>query len=130
MKKDSINDAMDHLSHDIFPRILPHIFSWKKLYEANFLYWYGVQPDLVVTELELLKEILSNRNNNYSKMDLEGFPKKILGDGLPTSKGEKWAKMRKLANHVFHGESLKSMIPVMIMSCETMLERWKIYEDK
>ncbi|KAG5594953.1 hypothetical protein H5410_036185 [Solanum commersonii] len=71
MKKDSINDAMDHLSHDIFPRILPHIFSWKKLY------------------------------------DLKGFPKKILGDGLPTSKGEKWAKMRKLANHVFHGESLK-----------------------
>ncbi|KAG5603607.1 hypothetical protein H5410_025099 [Solanum commersonii] len=33
MKKEySINDAMDHLSHDIFPRILPHIFSWKKLY--------------------------------------------------------------------------------------------------
>lgn len=22
------------------------------------------------------------------------------------------------------------MIPVMIMSCETILERWKIYEDK
>ncbi|XP_059315560.1 cytochrome P450 CYP749A22-like [Lycium ferocissimum] len=24
----------------------------------------------------------------------------------------------------------KSMIPVMIMSCEKMLERWKIYENK
>jgi len=32
MRKDSINDAMDQLSHDIFPRVLPHIFSWKKLY--------------------------------------------------------------------------------------------------
>lgn len=32
MKKESTNKAMDHLSHDIFPRILPHIFSWKKLY--------------------------------------------------------------------------------------------------
>ncbi|KAH0643390.1 hypothetical protein KY289_034364 [Solanum tuberosum] len=82
MRKDSINDAMDQLSHDIFPRILPHIFSWKKLYGPNFLYWYGLQPELVVTEPELLNEILSNRNNNYPKMDLEGFPKKLLGDGL------------------------------------------------
>ncbi|CAN4122022.1 unnamed protein product [Withania somnifera] len=130
MRKDSISKAMDHLSHDIFPRILPHIFAWKKLYGANFLYWYGLQPELVVTEPELVKEILSNRNNSYPKMDLEGFSKKLLGDGVSSSKGEKWAKMRKLANHVFHGESLKNMIPVMIMSCETMLERWKIYEDK
>ncbi|XP_055809866.1 cytochrome P450 CYP749A22-like [Solanum dulcamara] len=130
MKKDSINNAMDHLSHDIFPRILPHIFSWKKLYGANFLYWYGLQPELVVTEPELVKEILSNRNNNYPKIDLEGFSKKLFGDGVASSKGEKWVKMRKLANRVFHGESLKSMIPVMIMSCETILERWKIYEDK
>jgi len=60
-----------------------------------------------VTEPELLKEILSNRNNNYPKMDLEGFPKKLFGDGVASSKGEKWVKMRKLTNHVFHGESLK-----------------------
>ncbi|XP_010320842.1 cytochrome P450 CYP749A22 [Solanum lycopersicum] len=130
MKKESTNKAMDHLSHDIFPRILPHIFSWKKLYGPNFLYWHGLQPELVVTEPELLKEILSNRNNNYPKMDLEGFPKKLFGDGVASSKGEKWVKMRKLANHVFHGVSLRSMIPMMIMSCETMLERWKNYEDK
>ncbi|XP_060215859.1 cytochrome P450 CYP749A22-like [Lycium barbarum] len=130
MRKASISKAMDHLSHDIVPRILPHIFSWTKLYGANFLYWYGVQPELVVTEPELLKEILSNRNNNFPKIDLEGFSKKLLGDGVSSSKGEKWAKMRKLANHVFHGESLKNMIPVMMMSCEKMLERWNIYENK
>ncbi|OIT00020.1 PREDICTED: cytochrome P450 CYP749A22-like [Nicotiana attenuata] len=130
MRKDSITKSMDHLSHDIFPRILPHVFSWKNLYGANFLYWYGLQPELVVTEPQLLKEILSNRNNNFPKIDLEGFSKKLLGDGVSSSKGEKWTKMRKLANHVFHGESLKSMVPMMIMSCETMLEKWKMYEEK
>lgn len=60
-----------------------------------------------MTEPELVKEILSNRNNNYPKIDLEGFFKKLFGDGVASSKGEKWVKMRKLANHVFHGESLK-----------------------
>ncbi|CAI0462444.1 unnamed protein product [Linum tenue] len=33
--------------------------------------------------------------------------------------------MRKLANHAFHGESLKGMVPAMIASVEMMLERWK-----
>ncbi|PQP91686.1 cytochrome P450 CYP749A22 [Prunus yedoensis var. nudiflora] len=46
------------------------------------------------------------------------------------AEGEKWAKMRKLATHAFHGESLKSMIPAMVASAETMLERWKNYEGK
>ncbi|XWS23056.1 hypothetical protein CRYUN_Cryun29cG0088900 [Craigia yunnanensis] len=35
------------------------------------------------------------------------YMKKILGDVLVTTEGEKWAKQRKLANHGFHGESLK-----------------------
>nr|XP_016460535.1 PREDICTED: cytochrome P450 CYP749A22-like isoform X1 [Nicotiana tabacum] len=130
MRKDSITKSMNHLSHDIFPRILPHVFSWKNVYGANFLYCYGLQPELVVTEPQLLKEILSNRNNNFPKIDLEGFSKKLLGDGVSSSKGEKWTKMRILANHVFHGESLKSMVPMMIMSCETMLEKWKMHEEK
>lgn len=71
--------------------------------------WYGPQAQLVVTEPELVKEILTNKNDNYPKIDLEGYAKKLLGDGLSSSKGEKWVKMRKLANHVFHAESLKVM---------------------
>ncbi|GFP87289.1 cytochrome p450 cyp749a22 [Phtheirospermum japonicum] len=97
---------------------------------ANFLNWYGTQAQLVVTEAELVKEILSDKYGNYPKIDLEGYAKKLLGDGLSSSKGEKWTNMRKLANNVFHAESLKNMIPSMISSVETMLEKWKDYESK
>ncbi|KAF2298916.1 hypothetical protein GH714_029091 [Hevea brasiliensis] len=38
--------------------------------------------------------------------------------------------MRKLANHAFHGENLKGMIPAMIDSVEAMLGRWKQNEMK
>ncbi|KAK3027257.1 hypothetical protein RJ639_041203 [Escallonia herrerae] len=96
----------------------------------TFLNWYGPQAQLVVTESELIKEILNNRNEAYPKIDLEGYAKKLLGDGLSSTKGEKWVKLRKLANHVFHAESLKSMLPAMITSTEIMLERWRVYEGK
>lgn len=60
-----------------------------------------------MTELELVKQILSDKDKVYPKADTEGFVKKLLGDGLVTSNGEKWAKQRKLANHSFHAESLR-----------------------
>ena len=73
----------------------------------NYLQWFGPEAQLVVTELELIKEIMNNRDNAYSKPETGNYEKKLLGDGLVTSEGEKWAKMRKLAIYAFHAESLK-----------------------
>lgn len=41
------------------------------------------------------------------KIPVETHVKRLLGDRLVTSSGEKWFKMRKLGNQAFHGESLK-----------------------
>ncbi|XP_027152521.1 cytochrome P450 CYP749A22-like [Coffea eugenioides] len=130
MRRYATSRAMEDMSHDIFPRILPDVYSWVNIYGATYLNWYGPQPQLVVTEPELVKEILNNKNGDYPKIDLEGYAKKLLGDGLSASKGEKWARMRKLANQVFHAESLKNTLPAMITSTEIMLERWKENEGK
>jgi len=83
---------------------------------------------LVVTEPELVKEILNNKDGAYLKERVEGLMKKLFGDGILVAEGEKWLKVRKIANHAFHGESLKGMIPAMIRSVETMLERWREHE--
>ncbi|KAK4381504.1 cytochrome [Sesamum angolense] len=108
------------ISHDIFPRIQPHVYAWTKAYECQ----------LFVTEPELIKEILMNRDGTFPKIDMDGYAKKLLGEALITNEGEKWAKIRKLANHTFHAESLKRMVPKMSSSVEEMLERWKNYEGK
>ncbi|KAK9934968.1 hypothetical protein M0R45_022087 [Rubus argutus] len=119
------------LSHDAFRAILPHMYSWTKIYGKNYLQWDGPEPLLVVTEPELCKEILNNKDDAYPKSTVNPYVKMLLGDGLVTAQdGEKWAKLRKLANHTFHGESLKSMIPAMITSTETMLEGWKNHQGK
>ena len=73
----------------------------------NYLQWYGGEAQLVVSEQELIKEILNNRDRAFPKTDIDSYAKKLLGDGLLTTKGEKWGKLRKLANYAFHGESLK-----------------------
>ncbi|BBG94357.1 Cytochrome P450 superfamily protein [Prunus dulcis] len=120
-----------NLSDDVLSAVQPHIRSWTKIYGKNYLQWPGSQAQLVVMEPELCKEILSNKDGAYPKREPEGYVKKLVGDSMgTTNQADKWSKVRKLANHAFHGESLKSMIPAMIASAETMLDGWKNHEGK
>ncbi|KAK9052300.1 hypothetical protein SSX86_028929 [Deinandra increscens subsp. villosa] len=123
--KDQANSyTITGISHDIYPRIQPHFVTWFKLYGENFLDWYGPQAELVITEAEIIREIASNKSVSLARPDLGLYHKKMLGDGLVTSSGKKWASQRKLANHAFNAESLKNMIPTMVASVELMLHRW------
>ncbi|KHG30791.1 Cytochrome P450 protein [Gossypium arboreum] len=130
MRKEASSKPMA-LTHDIFPRVMPHDYSCIKKYGKNYLSWNGVRAQLVITDPELVKEVLKTSEKAFSKPKPSYFFKKLLGDSISTIKSEKWgARHRKLANHAFHGESLKNMIPAMIASVGTMLEKWKDKEGK
>lgn len=118
------------LSHDILPKVLPHIHLWTNLYGKNFVNWQGSKAELVITEPELIRQMLNDKEQFFCKSDIDKYMKKVLGNGLLESEGEKWTKLRKLANKSFHAESLRNMFPSMIESVETMLERWRDFEGK
>ncbi|KAH6798678.1 hypothetical protein C2S51_035162 [Perilla frutescens var. frutescens] len=124
MNKEAISSSYELSQHDVFPRIFPHFNAWIKLYGNNFLIWMGDRPQIVVTELDLVKEIVTNKEGTFTKIKPVDYMKRLLGDGLVVAEGEKWSKLRKLANHAFHGDCLKGMVPAMVASVETMLERW------
>ncbi|KAE8710155.1 CYP749A22 protein [Hibiscus syriacus] len=136
LRQEALRNPMPALSHGIFPRVQPQIHSRINSYGKNHLSWIGASARLIITEPELAKELLKSNEGAFPKRTSrerkgeDDFSIKILGDGLVTSEGEKWAKHRKLANHAFHGESLKSMSPAVIASVETMLERWKQFQGK
>ncbi|CAK7326407.1 unnamed protein product [Dovyalis caffra] len=81
-------------SHGIMPSILldskllneitnviNHIGAGK-----NFFRWKGSLARLVVTEPELIKEILNHKDGNYLKAELKPYIKKLSWDGLGTTK--------------------------------------------
>ncbi|KAK8483878.1 hypothetical protein V6N11_061052 [Hibiscus sabdariffa] len=118
------------LTHDIFPRVQPHMYTWINRYGKNYLAWDGVRAELVISDTDLIREILKNSENVYRKRKPTIYLSKMFGNGIVLIEGEKWAKQRKLANHVFHGESLKDMTSAVIASVETMLGKWKGQEGK
>ncbi|MBA0751795.1 hypothetical protein Gogos_000696 [Gossypium gossypioides] len=118
------------LLDDIFPRVLPHVYTWLSKYGKNYLSWKGAQPELMITEPELIKELLINRDRAYLKPSPPFDSMKLMGNGLVTSNGERWAQHRNLINKAFQGESLKKMIPEMVVSVELMLQSWKNHLEK
>ncbi|KAL4273644.1 hypothetical protein GQ457_13G029220 [Hibiscus cannabinus] len=123
MRTEAMSKPMG-LSHDVFPKVQPHLHAWINKYGKNFLCWNGARAQLVITEAELVKEVMKNSENNFPKRKPTIYGSKLIGNGLVVIEGEKWVKRRKLANHAFHGESLKNMIPAITASVETMLEKW------
>ncbi|TYI45522.1 hypothetical protein E1A91_D13G042900v1 [Gossypium mustelinum] len=118
------------LTHDIFPRVMPHVYSWINKYGKTYLSWNGIRAQLLITDPDLVKEVLKNSDKAFRKPKASYFFDKLLGDGLASTEREKWARQRKLANYAFHGESLKNMTPAVVASVETMLEKWKSKEGK
>ncbi|KAL3522884.1 hypothetical protein ACH5RR_015718 [Cinchona calisaya] len=90
----------------------------------------GAGAELVITDLDLIKEILNDKEQYFTIAKLSKYLKKIVGGGVGQSEGEKWVKLRKLANQAFHGESLRDMTPAMVESVEAMMRRWRIYDGK
>ncbi|KAI4368453.1 hypothetical protein MLD38_017009 [Melastoma candidum] len=130
MKELAAGQPINNLSHDLLPKVLPHVAKWTAAYGKDYLSWLGMEAQLVVANPAQVKELLDNKDRVFFKLPPESFIKKVLGGGLVASEGDKWAKMRKIANHAFHGKSLKGMVQDMVDSTHMMLERWKDHQGK
>ncbi|KAL4184717.1 hypothetical protein AMTRI_Chr10g226900 [Amborella trichopoda] len=127
MVMESSAKPMD-FSHDIFPRVQPHFYSWIKIHGSVLLCWLGPKPQLIVTDPELIREILNNKRGDFQKPKKNSIVKRLLGDGLVSANGEKWVRHRKLANKAFNGESLR-VTPLSLSLFLYMGLRIFIYTD-
>ncbi|XP_065860615.1 cytochrome P450 CYP749A22-like isoform X1 [Euphorbia lathyris] len=127
--KEAMATSLELSDHQVLYKVQPHYYLWAKQHGKNYLQWLGPRPQLIITDTHLAKEILYNQEL-YPKPEFESYVKRMFGDGLVTTKGDKWTSQRKLANHAFHGDNLKGMIPAMISSLDIMLERWRKNEGK
>ncbi|KAM3396010.1 putative protein isoform X1 [Capsicum galapagoense] len=108
MIKEAYSKPMNLYDDDIAPKILPFILETiKKYIRKNSFVWMGPNPQVLVMEPELIKEVLS-KNCLYQKARGNPFLA-LLGQGLVSYEEDKWAKHRKLVNPAFHLEKLKNL---------------------
>jgi len=60
---------------------------------------------VVITEAELIRDILSNKFGHFEKFNINERLLKMLALGIASYDGEKWAKHRRILNPAFHLKS-------------------------
>ncbi|KAK7278108.1 hypothetical protein RJT34_23133 [Clitoria ternatea] len=107
-------------------RVLPHYQKWSSLYGETFLYWFETRPTVCIHDVELAKEILSNKFGFYAKPKTRPSLLAMIGYGLVLVNGLEWVKRRRILNPAFSMDKLKVMINRMAECTICMVNEWKI----
>ncbi|XP_075499503.1 cytochrome P450 CYP72A219-like [Primulina tabacum] len=109
---------------DIKLRIMPFLIKTLSKYGNGSFLWMGPTPKVIITDTDLVKEVMSN-NYTYLKQSSPNPITKKLIQGVVLLETDKWAKHRKIINPAFYIEKLKLMVPAFYMSCEEILNKWE-----
>ncbi|PIN12204.1 hypothetical protein CDL12_15187 [Handroanthus impetiginosus] len=72
------------------------------------MFWLGLKPRLMVTQPDMIKDVLVNKSDSIGKDDaFNPLSKLLFGQGLVGLQGHKWAVHRKIADQAFSMERVK-----------------------
>ncbi|XP_074308762.1 cytochrome P450 72A397-like [Silene latifolia] len=111
-----------NFSDDPIPRIVAFVHHTIQTHGKNSFAWVGPVPWLILSDLEKIKEILTN-HEDFRKPDQP--INKILNVGLFTKEGDVWAKHRAIINPAFRMDKLKNVCHTIYESCSEMLSSWE-----
>jgi cytochrome P450 len=89
----------------------------------------GKRTIVALTHPEHFRHVLKTRRDNYVKLGSYDVLRVLIGDGLVTSNGEKWAKNRRLANPAFLRGNVERLVPLMAEAAARAVERWRRRPD-
>lgn len=70
MFTEAASKPVPSLDHDIVNRVAPSYHKWSNLYGKPFLYWFGSVPRLVISDPDMIKEVLMNTGKSFEKLSL------------------------------------------------------------
>ncbi|KAL2496997.1 Cytochrome [Forsythia ovata] len=113
-----------NIADDIKPRVIPLFLKTLEEYGTDSFIWLGPKPSVIITDPELIKEVLT-KIYIYQKPQNMNPLTKLLAQGVVSYEEDKWAKHRKIINPAFHTEKLKLMMPAFCLSCDEILSKWE-----
>lgn len=71
------------------------------------MYWFGWTPDMCVADVEVAKQVLSDRTGLFPKNVTTPMLLKLFGRGLVLANGDEWQRHKKVVHPAFNTDKLK-----------------------
>uniref|UniRef100_A0A0E0LNS8 Cytochrome P450 n=1 Tax=Oryza punctata TaxID=4537 RepID=A0A0E0LNS8_ORYPU len=117
--------VLDVSSHDILNIVQPYLRKWIPLYGRTILFWLGGQPNMYLADLNMVRQVLSDRTGMYSKDIANLDLARLLGKGLVLIDGDEWKRHRKVVHPAFDMDKLKLMTVKMSDCAQSMISEWE-----
>ena len=90
-----------------------------------FRFQLGPMVFHVVAHPDGVKHVLLDHQRNYPRSRYYNRTKVVLGEGLVTTEGAPWRRLRRLAQPAFHHRRIAALAGVMTEAIDAMLARWQ-----
>jgi hypothetical protein len=92
--------------HDIAHRVTPFLHRLVLEHGKTSMSWFGSTPRVTIVDPALAKDVLSSKFGHLEKLNFPALAK-VMGDGLASHEGARWAKHRRILGPAFQLEKLK-----------------------
>uniref|UniRef100_A0A182LRD2 Cytochrome P450 n=1 Tax=Anopheles culicifacies TaxID=139723 RepID=A0A182LRD2_9DIPT len=113
---------------DAFAEIFTMIDQRTRRYDGIHRIWVGMTPEIRLSKAEYVEQIIS-ASKHTQKANLYRFLGDWLGEGLLTSKGERWFQHRKLITPTFHFNILDGFCEVFAENGSVLVDRLQQHAD-
>ncbi|WVZ82186.1 hypothetical protein U9M48_029475 [Paspalum notatum var. saurae] len=117
--------TLDRSSHDIVPRVMPHLRAWTSRYGKVFLWWQGPRPVLCVGDYDMVKRVFTDKSGVYVRQEQLPVIVTLMGRGLPLINGDDWARHRRVVHPAFAMDKLKMMTGAMAACAGEVVRAWE-----
>ncbi|XP_059455045.1 cytochrome P450 714C2-like [Corylus avellana] len=115
------------ITHNCYSAIFPFFDERRKSYGPIFMFSLGNIQILHMSDPEVVREISICKSLDIGKPSFEGKAvDPLLGQGILTSNGAKWAHQRKILAPELFVEKIKGMMKIMVESSMTVVNLWRI----
>ncbi|XP_054548700.1 thromboxane-A synthase [Talpa occidentalis] len=101
----------------------------KRLYGPLCGYYLGRRMYIVISEPDMIKQVLVENFSNFTNRMASGLESKPVADSILFLRDKRWEEVRSVLTSAFSPEKLNEMIPLISQACDLLLAHLKHYAE-
>ncbi|XP_004677269.1 PREDICTED: thromboxane-A synthase [Condylura cristata] len=101
----------------------------RKLYGPVCGYYLGRRMYIVISEPDMIKQVLVENVSNFTNRMASGLESKPVANSILFLRDKRWKEVRSVLTSAFHPEKLNEMIPLISEACDLLLAHLKLYAE-